>query len=297
VSAEKTVVEVLLGNLTAITNGGDAMIFPDKSGAGKLVCVGVSLLFLGFAAQPSLAQQDAKRSDQQPQRGQMERGQREASSYRGDHERWDITDEAIEAWVTIKLAARPGLDNVRVEVRDGVARVSGKVGSEAAESRALRITGNTFGVRSVSDQLSVDKALLDRKIERVSDRDLAQQVARAVAGNIEGARAGEDWWFTGWRVEGSYNRWNLVVEADDGRIHLEGEVPDMQIMRKAVEAARAVRGVRTVDSDLELERYYGFYGPDYYRAYPGIYDYYPYHPYARGSYGRKFNDDRVSQGR
>jgi BON domain len=71
----------------------------------------------------------------------------------------------------------------------------------------------------------------------------------------------------------------MTVEADEpGRVVLEGDVPKWDIMRKAVEAAANVPGVRVVDSELEYE-------PDYYpifrygaERYYGD-GYYPYYPY------------------
>jgi osmotically-inducible protein OsmY len=57
---------------------------------------------------------------------------------------------------------------------------------------------------------------------------------------------------TGWRVEGPDNRWNFVVQADNGDIWLEGEVPRYSVIREAINAARQVSGVRSVRSQLEL---------------------------------------------
>jgi hypothetical protein len=57
----------------------------------------------------------------------------------------------------------------------------------------------------------------------------------------------------------------------------------MEIMRKAVEAAKEIAGVRTVDSELELDPYYGNSGPFYYGPYRGPYYYgraYPYQPHV-----------------
>jgi hypothetical protein len=236
----------------------------------------VGVLFIA-AAQPSFAQQEGRKLGQGEER-RMKPAERGPMPAESDRERWDITDEAIESLIFVKLAARPGFGNVDVEVQDGVAYLSGKVASDSAESRAMRIAGMTVGVRRVSDQLDIDKSLVQEKIKDVPDRELAQQVARKIAGNIEGSKVGEDWWFDGWRVEGPYNRWNFVVEADDGRLTLEGEVPDLDIMRKAVEAATQVPGVRTVDTDLEFEPYYARY------PYRGSYRYYPYGYYPHAYY-------------
>ena len=109
----------------------------------------------------------------------------------------------------------------------------------------------------------------------VPDDELARRVARQVASAVPGAKTGEDWWLEGWRVEGPDNVWNFVIEANDGRVFLEGDVPRLSIMRKAIDAARQTQGVLSVRSDLELERIFA--------RYPYAY---PYHPYAfyRGYY-------------
>jgi hypothetical protein len=126
------------------------------------------------------------------------------------------------------------------------------------------------------------------KAEALAGPELAKQVATRIASRIDGAKAGEDGWFTGWRVEGPFNTWSMTVEADEpGRVVLEGDVPKWDIMRKAVEAAANVPGIRVVDSELEYE-------PDYYPIFrygaeryydDGYHPYYPYYPYlARPPY-------------
>jgi len=238
-------------------------------------------LFLAAGAQTGFAQ------DSHPKNQAEHKSQKMSSGDRGsaDRDQWDLTDEMAEGWIIVKLAAHHGFDDVNVEVQDGVAKLSGKVASDAAENRALRIANRTMGVESVRDQLTVDTSIDNNKeAKNVPDQELTKQVAQKIADKIEGAKAGKDWWFAGWRVEGPYNRWNFVVDADRGYVTLDGDVPSMEIMRKAVEAAGHVAGVRTVDSDLNLESYPGYYAPlnpryPYYNQYYGYA--YPYYPHVR----------------
>lgn len=220
----------------------------------------------------------------QRQDGERARGQ----SRQPGEQRWDgreISAQRLEDWIVVRLAARasytPGID---VKVSDGVVTLMGKVPSEEIRRRAMRVAGRTPAVTRVRDELTVDPSV--RRSERLLEGSaLAKQVATRIASNIEGAQAGEDWWFTGWRVEGPFNTWNITVEADEpGRVVLEGDVPKWDIMRKAVEAAANAPGVRVVDSELEYE-------PNYYPIYrygaERYYDdgYYPYYPYlARPPY-------------
>jgi hypothetical protein len=229
--------------------------------AALLVCV----IFGGFVVE-SAAAQDSQRQQQ------SDRGQPWSTKF---------VDETTEGLLIVKLAARPGFNQVKVEVNDGVATLSGKVESKQAEQRAIRVANSTMGIDSVRDDLSVDPSLA-KKATSVGEKELAKQVAQRIAESIKGAKAGEDWWFDGWRVEGPFNRWNLVVDVTEpGRIFLEGDVPRIEIMRKAVEAAIEVPGVRTVDSNFDLEPYYAYYGP---YAYP--YPYYRYYPHMGPPYAR-----------
>lgn len=263
------------------------MFSAKKTVMTKSACFALSAIFVGAGGVHSTFAQETKARGEQLRETRMERnrdnrteGNREG---RVDRNRWDITDEAIEGFLVVKLAARSGFNDVDVELQDGIAELSGRVSSEAAHTRALRIANLTMGVRGVRDQLKVDASLDKQPMKTVPDGQLNEQVATKIAAEIDGAKAGKDWWFEGWRVEGPFNRWNFVVEADEGAVTLEGEVPNLDIVRKAVESARGVAGVRTVDSDLEIERY-SYYGER--RGYHGgYYGYaYPYYPHVAPPY-------------
>jgi len=232
------------------------------SGAGLLGAVAV-----GAPAQEAQRQENRQQRQQDFQRQQ--RFQMRPNMM--------MPDEVVEDMLVVRLAERSNLTPfVKITVRDGVATISGKVPSEAAERRALGIAGSTTGVTSVRDQISVDPSIGKGRSERnLSQGELARQVAQRIAKNIEGAKAGEDWWFDGWRVEGPYNRWNVVIESDEpGRVTIDGDVPSLNLMRKVIESAANTPGVTGLESDLELERPYYDYGYPY--RYPYL-DYgYPY---------------------
>jgi hypothetical protein len=79
---------------------------------------------------------------------------------------------------------------------------------------------------------------------------------------------------TGWRVDGPDNRWSFTVEAENGAVWLEGDVPRYRHIRQTIDAARQTSGVRSVRSNLELDR------TDYGRGYR-----YPYEaPYGDTPY-------------
>ncbi len=232
-------------------------------------------LSLAAVALPNSAAAQSQRRDGDGLGRQSQRAEPQASNRQ-------MTDQRLEDWIIVRLAARgsytPAID---VDVNDGTAIVSGKVANEEIKRRALRIASTTHGVSGVRDQLTVDPSVR-RPETTLGGLELAKQVATSIASKIDGAKAGEDWWLAGWRVEGPFNTWSMTVEADEpGRVVLEGDVPKWNIMRKAVEAAANVPGVRVVDSELEYEPdYYPIfrYGAErYYRD--GYYPYYPYYPY------------------
>jgi hypothetical protein len=217
---------------------------------------------------------------QERQRQKGEQQKQQSQTMRANHS--SFPNDMLEDLIVIRLADRSSLTRViKVHVRDGVATLSGKVPSEAAERRALRIARLTPGVLSVRDEISVDPSMASSAREPdVGEKELAKQVAQKIASSIEGAKADRDWWFEGWRVEGRFNTWNLIVDVEDpGFVKLDGEVPSLDIMRKAVEAAAQVPGVRAVDTDLELERFYARYYLFGYPYYPPYYPSYAFHPY------------------
>lgn len=224
-------------------------------GANRIVA---ALGIIALSLPPALAHA----ADQQTQR----------SSARQD--RQDRTANMLEDRVFVRLAeeAWAGGD-FEVQADGNTVTMSGTVPSEQAKERMLRVARRTLGVTEVRDQLTVDPAAgRASAAATVPDQQLAQRVAQQIASNIQGAKAGEDWWVTGWRVEGPDNRWTFTVEAENGNVWLEGEVPQYSHIRKAIDAARDVQGVRSVRRNLELEPgYYGSpgYGPGYGRYYPG----------------------------
>jgi osmotically-inducible protein OsmY len=209
----------------------------------------------------------------------------EAQQSQPGQQQMNATERMIEDRIYVQLAERAWVGaDFKATVQDNAVTLSGTVPTAQTKQKILRIVRRMPGVLEVKDQLRVNPAVgAARGGSPVADKDLAKMVAERIAGAIPGAKAGEDWWFAGWRVEGQDRHWNLVVQADDGQVTLEGEVPRTSIMRKAVEAAMRVQGVRSVRSDLEREPAYS----GYYRPYRG---YYPYYGYPAFGYGYGWGD-------
>lgn len=246
--------------------------------------------------------QQMQQQHQQTQQMQQQQPPQQRPGRRGDRsqdmsrQRDARTSDMLADRIVVALIERgPYTADMRVLVDNGTVTLTGTVPSEDAKRRAVRVARRTAGVEEVRDQLRVDPraAATASSAPSVPDAELAKRVAQQIASTITGAKAGEDWWFSGWRVEGPDNRWNMVVEASDGIVWLEGDVPRLDIVRKAMETARQVPGVRGLRTDLEIESY-PYYGGAPYRYHP--YAYYPYPPFARpyGIYGDPYDPAAAS---
>jgi osmotically-inducible protein OsmY len=193
----------------------------------------------------------------------------------------NTAERMLEDQLYVRLAERAWVGgDFRATVNQGVVTLSGTVPSEQSKQKMLRIARQTAGVTELRDQLRVDPSVSAQRDARapVGDSELAKRVAQKIAGAITGAKAGEEWWFSGWRVEGPDRHWNTTVEADNGAVTLEGDVPYDSIVRKSVEAALQVPGVRSVRSEITIERTSGRYSPYYGYGPYGYGDGYPYGP-------------------
>jgi osmotically-inducible protein OsmY len=253
------------------------------------------LMMITAAPVPNACAQERQQTNSQEQ----SRSSQEDQSSPSANWSWSkIRDETTEGWLVSKLFARPGMSNIDVEVDNGIATLSGKVPSEQAKRRAVQVANSTAGVESVRDRLTVDSSLANRREPNISEKDLAKQVAQKIANTIDGAKSGEDWWFEGWRVEGPYDRWSMVVEVTEpGRVMLDGEVPNVDTMKKVVKAAGNVAGVRTVDNDLQIQSNQYLGRSPYYEPYYGPYLYGPYAGYPNGPWGYNLPGHPVTQDR
>jgi hypothetical protein len=203
---------------------------------------------------------------------------------------------ALQDRIFVRLAERAwaGKDFDITADDSGTVTISGTVPSDHARQRVLRIVRTTPGVQDVNDRLTVKPSSAAAPPQAPPDDQLSKQVAQKIANAIPGSKAGEDWWFSGWRVEGPSNTWDITVDADQGKINLDGDVPRSHLERQAVEAALNVPGVRSVRSDINVEPMYGGYpyGYPYYGYGYGAYPYPAYGPRRPSAYDVDHNTDR-----
>ncbi len=233
---------------------------------------------LAFAPLASVPHADAQQQQQQrpPQQRQSQPQSQQAQPQEMGGQQ-DVS-ALLEDFVMVRLAEKAWVGgDFKATVNNGRLTLSGTVPSERTKERISRIARKTIGITEVQNNLRVDPAT--GAGTPVADAELVRRVARNIASAIDGAKAGEDWWFQGWRVEGPNNVWSFIVEAENGRVYLEGDVPRLDLMRKAVDAARQTSGVQSVRADLELDRIYAGY-PGYWRFPHYAHPYHAYDPYA-----------------
>lgn len=240
------------------------------------------LLLSVYFSMPANSQQYQSQEKQRQQAGQQPQSQRPPTE-KPESLRQMHSDDLTEDLLVTRLGDRRAFfSGMQVIVDQGVATLRGKVPSEAIESRALRISWQTPGVRSVRDQLEVDPNMRKAGKPELDQAELAKAVAQHIGKNITTAKADKDGWSDGWRVEGRDNAWNLVVEVPEpGRVILEGELPNLDVVRRAIELAAEVAGVKSLNSNLRLQAEF-FRDHQTFPYYPYAYplSYYPFYPYA-----------------
>ena len=155
-------------------------------------------------------------------------------------------DRALEDRVVVRLASVEALSGSDLEVRAEGHRVTlaGTVATEWAREVADRTAKATPGVRDVENRLAI-RGPPERS--SIADEDLASNVTYLLGVAFPASRAGADP-ISGWLVGGE--GWEFLVEVYRGDVMLHGNVPTGADVRRAVETAWRVPGVRRVYSDL-----------------------------------------------
>ena len=170
----------------------------------------------------------------------------------------NLSNSSIAVRVQSNLAESSSLRGSNIEVSadgEGEVTLKGKVASERQQERAVRIAKRTAGVSEVNDDLTVDESIAENKYESIDDEKLAQRVAERIAAALGEGRVKESWFF-GYEVVGNKDtdaEWTIEVDADNGQIELDGEVPRNQDVQKVLRAVREDTAVRSVENDIDVE--------------------------------------------
>ncbi len=141
-------------------------------------------------------------------------------------------DASITARVKSKLlwnAATDGLE-IDVDTSNGRVKLTGTADTDAAKATAARLAANTSGVRSVDNQLMIEKGYA-RKVsdDPIEDSWITAKVKSSLlfSDNVDGL--------------------DINVDTKDGVVMLKGEAGPTE-KALAIELAQNVRGVKKVDS-------------------------------------------------
>ena len=151
----------------------------------------------------------------------------------------DAKVAVTDSWVTSKTKIALFADDrvkgseVKVETKDGVVHLRGKVDSAEAKAAADSIAKGIDGVKSVKNDLQVVSPGARKAVE-AKDADIAKAVES--------------------RVKRESDLKKVDVRADSGVVTLTGEVPTITASAKASEVARGVNGVRSVKNELTFTR-------------------------------------------
>lgn len=138
--------------------------------------------------------------------------------------------EAIEEAVRGQFQASPFIaadDSIVVNVREGVATLSGRTDNLLTKEKAAEIARAARGVLSVVNNVAVTETRPDEAIAKDVNRVLATDPAT--------------------------EEWEITAEARNGLVTLIGSADSWQEKRLAGEIARGVRGVRAVQNDILVE--------------------------------------------
>jgi len=146
-----------------------------------------------------------------------------------------VTDSWLTSKTKIALFAddRVKGSQVKVETKDGVVYLRGKVDSAEAKAAAESVAKGIDGVKSVKNDLQVVSPGA-RKTVDAKDADIAKAVES--------------------RLSRESDLKKIDVRADSGVVTLTGAVPTISASAKASEMARGVPGVRSVKNELTFTR-------------------------------------------
>ena len=141
-----------------------------------------------------------------------------------------VTDKELRKAVVTAIEARPeiGTAEIIVEVRDGVATLTGFVHTYFAKLAAEDAAKHVAGVEGLANDIMVKLG------DQASDPEIARGAVSALRENPEVPER------------------NLTVTVRDGLLTLEGEVETYRQKRSAEDAVMTVHGAKGVVSRIEI---------------------------------------------
>jgi osmotically-inducible protein OsmY len=157
-----------------------------------------------------------------------------------------------------RFAASPdtkgATSRIRVEAKDGVVTLSGTVDTTADKTLAGQVAGNTIGVKSLVDQVTVNVPVLpvpDEPFEEQKVRAEAASNGESIGASSEDARIYHAVRRQLVKNESTPKR-SIFVDVENGDVTLRGKIFTTVARDEAVAAALKVNGVKAVRDRLVI---------------------------------------------
>jgi osmotically-inducible protein OsmY len=136
--------------------------------------------------------------------------------------------------------------DIRADVRDGTARLSGAVESDIDRSLAGEIAASVKGVNSVRNDLVVDESRANKARDTAASRD-GMGFRRSVQNATLKARVRSEL-----LVDNNSSARFIAVDSHDGEITLTGKVRSEEDKQLAARIARNTSGAKSVNNELQV---------------------------------------------
>ena len=152
-----------------------------------------------------------------------------------------IAADTPDAWITMKTkialmtADKVSAADLDVDTVNGVVTLHGKVATDAQRAKAEQVTAKIDGVKSVKNLLQIVPNSRREVVER-ADADVKDAVQAAFKANAQVKDSGIS-----------------VASVNKGVVLLAGKAKSLESHLEAVQAAYAVKGVRRVASEVQVD--------------------------------------------
>jgi osmotically-inducible protein OsmY len=141
-----------------------------------------------------------------------------------------LDDAQVTSAVLTSLERDPGVDagGLRVHATDGIVELTGKASDILTKKRAVRVAEGVKGVRAVSDRIAVE-------LKERPDDEIKRDVENALL------------------TDAAADSYEIQSKVTSGKVTLNGKVQSYQERVTAERVAEGVRGVRSVQNEIEVQ--------------------------------------------
>jgi hyperosmotically inducible protein len=152
-----------------------------------------------------------------------------------------LAADAPDAWITMKTkialitADNLSTSDLNVDTVKGVVTLHGKVGTDAEKAKAEQVAAKVDGVKSVKNLLQVVPG---------ARRDVVERADAEIKDNVESA----------FKANRRINDSGIKVQSvNKGVVLLSGKTKSLEAHLESVEVAAAVKGVRRVSTEVQVD--------------------------------------------